>query len=448
MAGLAVGVVLGFVIGWLVARNSVSGFAARADSAEKQLASAQSALADRTNEVVRLQSELSAMQTHLDHQQESLENQRQLIEDAEKNFREAFDALATEALRRSKEDFFTLASEHFKSLQITANAELEKRHKDIQSAVAPVRETLDKVEAQMREAETRQAQVQGELTNKLSQLAQTHKELHDETRNLVNALRSPKARGHWGEIQLRKVVEMAGMVEYCDFETQKTTHAMEGTQRPDLVVHLPGGKTVVVDAKTPLDAYLRATESQDDRQREQELEVHARQVGDHIKKLSAKSYWSQFESTPEFVVMFLPNEAIFSAALEQNPSLIQEGVTSNVILATPTTLIALLRAISYGWQQERLTRDAQKIATLGRELSSRMNTFIEHMQKLGAQLNSAVKTYNSAVGSMESRVLATARKFTETVGGSSELGELSPVDTDVRSLTSSLPPAAESEEWG
>lgn len=446
IAGLLAGIALGFLIGWLVARNAGAGAAARAEAAETQLAGAQGDLAGKNSEMVRLQGELAAAQTHAQQQQANIEQQRQLIDDAQKHFREAFNVLATEALRQSKEDFFTLASEHFKGFQISATAELEKRHKAIESVVTPVRETLDKVEAQIRNTETKQAEAHGALTKGLSQLAETHEKLQAETRNLVTALRSPTVRGRWGEIQLRKVVEMAGMVEYCDFETQKTTQAADGLQRPDLIVNLPGGKTVVVDAKTPLDAYLRAAEAQDDSQRQSDLQAHARQVGDHIKKLSAKSYWSQFEATPEFVVMFLPGEAFFSAALEQNPSLIQDGVESNVILATPTTLIALLRAISYGWQQERLARDAQQIANLGKELSGRMTTFIDHMQKLGSQLNNAVKSYNNAVGSMESRVLVTARKFSETVGTSAEISELPPIETDVREPRNALPSSDEIED--
>lgn len=446
--GLVVGICLGGFVGWLLARNSGAGAVARADMAEQQLAAVQSEVAAKNSQIAQVQSELAASAARTEQQQANIEQQQRLIVEAQERFREAFEALASEALRKSNESFLTLAGEHFKGFQTTANAELEKRHKAIESVVTPMRETLDKVETQIRQTEQQRAEAQGALNKELGQLAKTHEKLETETRNLVTALRSPTVRGRWGEIQLRKVVEMAGMLEYCDFETQKTTQSEEGTQRPDLIVNLPGGKTVVVDAKTPLDAYLRAAEAQDDAQRQVDLQGHARQVSDHIKKLSAKSYWSQFDSTPEFVVMFLPGEAFFSAALEQNPSLIQDGVESNVILATPTTLIALLRAISYGWQQERLARDAQQIANLGRELSDRINVFVKNVAGIGKSLDSAVKSYNKAVGSMESRVLISARRFTETLGSGQEIQELQPVESDIREPRGALPTGDEGETDG
>lgn len=438
--GLVAGICLGGLIGWLLARSSGAGAVARAEVAENQLAMLQSEISAKNAEIAHVRSELAAESARSRQQQESIEQQRQTIEKAGQHFREAFDSLAAEALRKSNESFLALAGEHFKSFQTTAAAELDKRHKAIESVVTPMRETLDKVEIQIRETEQQRAEAQGALTKGLSQLAETHEKLQAETRNLVTALRSPTVRGRWGEIQLRKVVEMAGMLEYCDFETQKTAQTEDGTQRPDLIVKLPGGKTVVVDAKTPLDAYLRAAEAQDDSKRQADLQAHARQVSDHIKKLSAKSYWSQFDATPEFVVMFLPGEAFFSAALEQNPSLIQDGVKSNVILATPTTLIALLRAISYGWQQERLARDAQQIANLGRELSERIGVFVKNVAGIGKSLDNAVKSYNKAVGSMESRVLISARRFTEFLGNAQEIQELSPIESDIREPRGALGP--------
>lgn len=446
--GLVVGACLGGLIGWLLARNSGAGAVARAGMAEQQLASAQAELSSKSSLLTQMQTELAATAARAEQQQAGTEEQQRLIAEAQERFREAFEALASEALRKSNESFLTLAGEHFKGFQTTASAELEKRHKAIESVVTPMRETLDKVENQIRATEQQRAEAQGALNKELGQLAKTHEKLETETRNLVTALRSPTVRGRWGEIQLRKVVEMAGMLEYCDFETQKTTHSEEGTQRPDLIVNLPGGKTVVVDAKTPLDAYLRAAEAQEDVQRQVDLQGHARQVSDHIKKLSAKSYWSQFDATPEFVVMFLPGEAFFSAALEQNPSLIQDGVESNVILATPTTLIALLRAISYGWQQERLARDAQQIANLGRELSERINVFVKNVAGIGKSLDGAVKSYNKAVGSMESRVLISARRFTETLGSGQEIQELQPVESDIREPRGALPTGGEREPDG
>jgi len=267
-------------------------------------------------------------------------------------------------------------------------------------------------------------------------LITTQKELQSETGNLVRALRTPNVRGRWGEIQLRRVVEIAGMLPYCDFAEQETVTTETGRLRPDLVVKLPGGKHVVVDAKTPLQAFLEAFETNDEETRRVCLANHARQVRDHMKTLAGKNYWEQFESTPEFVVMFLPGETFFSAALEQDPALIEQGVLNRVIPASPTTLIALLKAVNYGWNQEKLARNAQKISELGKELHDRLRLLAQHITAVGAGLDRAVESYNKAVGSLESRVLVSARKFAELgTSVADDIPELEPIETTARALS-------------
>jgi Uncharacterized protein conserved in bacteria len=284
--------------------------------------------------------------------------------------------------------------------------------------------------------EVARGEAYGDLKAQVQSLITTQKELQSETGNLVRALRTPNVRGRWGEIQLRRVVEIAGMLSYCDFSEQETIQGETGRLRPDLVVKLPGGKNVVVDAKTPLQAFLEAFETTDEDERRRCLSNHARQVRDHINTLSGKKYWEQFESTPEFVVMFLPGETFFSAALEQDTSLIEHGVLNRVIPASPTTLIALLKAVSYGWNQEKLARNAQEISILGKELHERLRNLAGHITGVGSNLDKAVEAYNRAVGSLENRVLVSARRFAE-LGASvaEEIPELEPIETTSRALS-------------
>jgi DNA recombination protein RmuC len=275
------------------------------------------------------------------------------------------------------------------------------------------------------------------LIEQVQMLKETQLQLRDRTDNLVRALGTPQVRGRWGEMQLRRVVELAGMVNYCDFYEQTSTSSDSGRLRPDMLIRLPGGKTVVIDAKAPLAALLDALEAKDDATRATKLRDHARQLRDHIKALSQKSYWEQFQPAPEFVILFLPGETFFNAALEQDPALIENGVEQRVIIATPTTLIALLKAVAYGWRQEALADNAQKISALGKELYARLSTMGGHLGALGKALGSAVERYNQAIASFESRVLVSARRFEEleATGTTAAIEEIPPVDASPRQLT-------------
>ena len=355
----------------------------------------------------------------------ALENERELSA--------RFDAMAADALRKNNETFLELAA-----------GRLGQKEQAVEQLVQPLKESLAKVDGKIQQLEVARQGAYSELRTQVAELAQAQKELRSETGNLVGALRDrPNVRGRWGEIQLKRVVEMAGMLEHCDFETQKHVATEDGRLRPDLVVSLPGGKSVVVDAKFAGQAYLESLGAKEDDERLAKLRDHARQVRDHVTKLSHKSYWSQFEQTPEFVVLFIPGETYLSAALEQDPSLIEDGVNQQVIIATPTTLIALLRAVAYGWRQETIAESARAISELGRDLYTRLGTFTEHVAKVGRGLESAIRSYNEAVGSLESRVLPTARKFKDNgIAPAAELAELDVIDRSIRPVTAAELPAA------
>lgn len=322
-------------------------------------------------------------------------------------------ALSGEALRLNSQTFLQLAQETLKQFHVQAKGDLEQKEKAVEGLVKPIREALEKTEQQVRLMEKERKEAYGALSKHLETMAQTQQLLQGETRNLVQALRRPEVRGQWGELTLKRLAELAGMVEHCDFYPQESIDTETGRMRPDMVVRMPDGREIVVDVKTPLDAYLSAVEAPDDATRARHLEHHARKLRERVRELATKAYWNQFKNAPDFVVLFIPGDQFLSAALDVDRALLEDALKQKIILATPTSFVALLRAVAYGWRQEQLAENADRIRELGEDLYQRLATFTEHLARVGSSLESSVGAYNKAVGSLDSKVLPGARKFVE-----------------------------------
>lgn len=367
-----------------------------------------------------------------------LEETLSLAKKNEESLKEAFKALSHDALEQNNQSFMHLAKSSFETFQEGAKGDFEKKEHSIKELIKPVKETLGKLDEGILKLEKERKMDHGSLKNQVDSLMEAKKELAKETANLVKALRTPIARGRWGEIQLRRVVEIAGMVSQCDFFEQEVGE--EAAIRPDLIVKLPGGRQVVIDAKVPLESYLDGIQTENEAIREAKFKDHARLIRTHISMLSKKSYHQHFSPTPEFVVLFLPSETFFSTALQYDPSLIEVGADQGVIIATPTTLIALLRAVAYGWKQESISRHAEQVGQLGHELYKRIVDMSSHFSKMGRSLTSAVEAYNKGIGSLEARVLVSARKFKDLGAAASQL------EIDVMDVVEALPREAEITE--
>ena len=444
LVGIALGLALGGVGGWLLGRAGEAGAGARVDAAAararadeiaKRVAQLDAALETRERDLAdarqrsgELTERLVRATAELDGERRSADDRLRLLEQAEQTLREAFASVSAEALRANNQSFLQLAKASLSEFQKQAVVDLDHRQRSIDSLVKPLHETLGQVDAKLQQVEKERASSDARLSEQLQTLATS-------TSNLERALQTPHVRGGWGEVQLRRVVELAGMLDHCDFSEKTTAQTAEGRLVPDMVVNLPGGRHIIVDAKVPYVAYRQAVEATGDDERVARLKEHAGQVKAHMVELGSRGYWAQFQPAPEFVFMFLPGEGYFSAALQHDPGLIEFGVTQRVIPASPLTLIALLRAVAYGWQQERIARNAEEVSALGRELYERIWRLAGHLDDLAKGLTRTVEAYNRTVGTIETRVLVTARRFKELgVSAAEPIPEVATVERTPRPL--------------
>ena len=438
--GLVLGA-LGASVFWLVrsrAADSATAMAGenarRVVELERQIGLERQQVSAALSRIEVLVSERAALGAALESERTASAEKLAVVADAQRQLKDTFEALSGEALRRSQESFLQLAQERLGQYQQASVSDLQARQQAITELLKPVRESLERVDKQLVTVDKERVGTYQSVSEQLRSLHATQEELRRETGSLVRALRSPNVRGRWGEVQLRRVVEVAGMIDYCDFiEKESATTDEGGRLTPDLIIRLPNARTIVVDSKVPIEAYLQSIDAPDETGRETKLRDHARQVRDHVKALGRKKYFEQFTPTPEFVVMFMPGEALLSSALQHDNELIELAATQRVIPASPLTLIAVLRAVAYGWQQNQLVHNAEELSTLGKEMYDRLCNMAENLGDLGKNLRQAVESYNRTVGTIESRVLVTARRFRDMgVSTPDELEEVKTVQVAVR----------------
>jgi DNA recombination protein RmuC len=452
---MALGVVLavvvalasGVLLGWVLASREANRLQSESAGLSAQLGETRKQVETSRVEAERMRKEMAVEQslrtkaeTERNSERAKVEEQQKFISEAQVTLREAFDSLAGRALEESNQRFLLLAQERLAALQQESSGDLEKRQLSIKGLVDPLQERLGELQTHLRELEVNRNSAYVELRTQVQQLGVTSRDLQKETVTLVSTLRQPQVRGRWGELTLRRSVELAGMSLHCDFDEQVSVAGEEGETRfrPDLVVHLPGNANVIVDAKVPLHGFLKVAAAQSDAERRAGLAEHVRLVREHVSQLSSKEYWKRFERAPQFVVMFVPGESFFSAALESDPTLLEDAMEKRVVLASPTNLIALLRAVAYGWRQEQIAENAQEISDIGRDLYDRILKFLDHFNDVRGGLERANKSFNNAVGTLEGRVLPSVRKLREKGSHAAELPAVEPTETSLRALNASL----------
>ncbi|WP_163511272.1 DNA recombination protein RmuC [Fodinicola acaciae] len=463
VVGLLLGALAGVVIGMLAGRSRAAAVFAERDAARAELEGVRAQVesvrtaGERTTQAAEQRAgaaehrasvaeqrsaaahaQAAALQTALDHERAS-------AADVERRLREAFGSLAADALRSNNDSFIRLASERFSQATTAAKGDLAQREQAIKALVDPLAEQLKRLDERARQLEKERTTEYAGLKTHVAEMIRTSEGVRRETAQLVSALRAPQIRGRWGEMQLRRIVEAAGMVEHCDFSEQHTVKTADGVQRPDVVIQLAGGKSVVIDAKVPYESFL-AAQTGDTEARQAKLVAHAKAVRDHVKKLADKAYWDSFDDSPEFVVMFMPGETLLASAWEADPGLVEFATENHVVIATPTTLIALLRTIAYAWKQDALTKNARQVQSLAKELYSRLATMGGHVERLGNALDGAVKAYNQSVGSLEGRVLVSARRLAELKVSDDHLPEPTQIDRTPRAVSAPELVASASEQ--